>query len=107
MTSGQKIDFYVTDGSNSVSTNVGSNPYLSYPNVTVVNTDWLVPKNSNYNFVFDSSGAVSANDVHWQIEKLWNETDYRSVAQNVRLLPFQVLYVGIIVALSGLVITIY
>ena len=107
VTSAQKIDFYVSDGSTSLSSNVGSSPYLSYPNVTMVNIDWIVPKNSNYNFVFSSSGTVSASDVNWQIVKLWNETDYRRVTQNVRLLPFQVIYVGVVVAISGLTIATY
>ena len=106
-TSGQKIDFFVTDGSSGVNSNVGSNTYLTYPNVTVVNTDWVVPKNSSYNFVFSSSNAFSPNDVHWQIEKQWNETDYRRVAQNFPVLPFQVLYAGVVIALSGFAITIY
>jgi hypothetical protein len=107
VTSGQKIDFYVSDGSNGVNSNVGSSPYLFYPNVIMVNTDWIVPKNSSYNFVFSSSGTVSASDVHWQIVKLWNETDYRSVTQNIPLLPLQILYVGVGIALSGLAITVY
>lgn len=107
VTSGQKIDFSVSDGSNGVSSNVGSSPYLSYSNVTVVNKDWVVPKNSTYNFVFRSSNSVPAKDVHWQIVNLWNETDYRSVIQNVPLVPFQVLYVGVGIALSGLAITVY
>lgn len=33
--------------------------------------------------------------------QLWNETDFRNVTQNVRLLPFQVIYVGAVVALLG------
>lgn len=107
VTSGQKIDFYASDGSKGLTSNVGSSPYLSFPNVTMVNTDWIVPENSSYNFVFSSSGTVPASDVHWQIVKLWNETDYRSVTQNVPLLPFQVLYVGVVVALSGMSITVY
>jgi len=107
VTSGQKINFYVSDGSISVSSNVGSSPYLSYPNITVVNTDWVVPKNSTYNFVFSSSNSVPAKDVLWQIVKLWNETDYRTVTQNVPLLPFPILYAGIGIALSGLAITVY
>ena len=108
VTSGQKIAFSVTDGSRSLNSNVdASTAYLFYPNVNMVNTDWVVPRNSSYNFVFSSSSTVSANDVHWQITKQWTETDYRSVTQNVRLLPFQVFYVGVIIALSGLAITVY
>lgn len=105
VTSGQKINFYVDNGSKELSSDLDSTIYLSYPNITVVNTDWVVPKNSSYNFVFRSPSTFLANDVHWQIVKLWNETDNRSITQNVPLLPFQVLYVGVTVALSGMAIT--
>jgi hypothetical protein len=98
VTSGKNINFYVDDG---------STIYLSYPNTTSVNTDWTVPRNSSYNFVFSSSNTVSAKDVHWKITKQWNETDYRGVSQNVPLFPFQVFYAGAITALSGLAIMIY
>jgi hypothetical protein len=105
--SSKRIDFFVCDEISGVnSCHVGASTYLSYPNVTLVNTDWVVPKNSGYNFVFSSSGTVSANDVHWQINKLWNETDYRNVTQNTPLLPFQVVFVGVVVALSGLAIAV-
>jgi hypothetical protein len=107
VTSGGIINFYVDDGSKGVSGNLDSAIYLSYPNITSLNTDWVVPKNSSYNFVFNTLGKVSANDVHWQIVKHWNETDYRSVTQNVPLLPIQVLYIGVGTALSGLAITVY
>ncbi len=107
VTSGKTINFYVDDGSKGSNSNLDSTIYLSYPNVTTVNTDWIVPKNSSYNFVFSNSGTVLASDVHWQIVKQWNETDYRSVTKNVPLLPFQVLYIGVGTALSGLAITVY
>lgn len=107
VTTGKKINFYVDDGSKGLNSNLDSTIYLSYPNITVINTNWVVPKNSSYNFVFRSPSTFVANDVHWQIVKLWNETDYRSATQNVPLLPFQVLYVGVAVALSGMAITVY
>lgn len=106
VTSAKNINFYVDDGSKGLNSNLDSTIYLSYPNITVVNTDWVVPKNSSYDFVFSSLGKVSASDVHWQIVKHWNETDYRSVTQSVPLLPSPVLYAGIVIILSGLVITI-
>lgn len=105
--SSRGIDFSVNDGSNGVNSNVSPTAYLFYPNVTTVNTDWVVPKNSSYNFVFRSSSTFSPNDVHWQIEQLWNETDYRNVTKNIPLLPFQVIYVGVVIAFSGLAITTY
>lgn len=105
--SSRGIDFSVNDGSKGVNSNVSPTAYLYYPNVTMVNTDWVVPKNSSYNFVFSSSSDFNPNDVHWQIEQLWNETDYRNVTQNIPLLPFQIFYVGLIIALSGLAITVY
>jgi hypothetical protein len=107
VTSGQRIDFYVSDGSNGLSSNVGSSPYLSYPNVTLLNTDWVVHRNSSYNFVFSSSSTFSPNDVHWQIEKLWNETDYRDVTKNVPLIPFELSYVGVVLSLAGIGLLVY
>jgi len=107
VTSGNKINFYVDDGSKGLNSNLDSTIYLSYPNVTIENRDWVVPKNTSYNFVFRSPNTFLANDVHWQIMKVWNETDYRSVTQNVPLFPFQLPYVGVAVALLGTAIAMY
>ncbi len=107
VTSVKSISFFVDDGRKGLNSNLDSTIYLSYPNITKVNIDWVVPKNSSYNFVFSSSGTVAASDVHWQIVKLWNETDYRTVTQNVPLLPLPMLYVGVGIALSGLAIMVY
>ncbi len=101
------IDFSVNDGSSGVNSNVGSTTYLFYPNVTMVNTDWVVPKNSSYNFVFSSSSTFVPNDVHWQIEKVWNETDYRDVTENVPLIPLELSYVGAILSLAGIGLLVY
>lgn len=107
VTSDQKVDFYVSDGSKGLSSNVGSSPYLSYLNVTLMNTTWIVPENSTYNFVFNSPSKFVPNDVYWQVVNLWNETNNRTVTENVHLLPFPILYVGVGIVLSGFAVTIY
>lgn len=84
---GKDIDFSVNDGSTT---------FLAYSNVTAVNKDWTVPQSSDYNFVFNSSGTFTSKDVTWQVTKQWTETAYRDVTQNVRFLPFEVFYVGVL-----------
>jgi hypothetical protein len=106
VTSGKGINFYVNNGS------LGSvYPYgitqLAYPNVTTISKDWIVPVNSSYAFVFNSTSQFTYNDATLLVTKHWNETAYRDITQNVRLLPFQVIYVGVVFALSGLAITTY
>ena len=98
VTSGNNIDFSV---------NNNSTTYLSYSNVTTVNIDWTVPQSSNYNFVFNSLSAFTSKDVSWQVTELSTETAYRDVTQNVELLPFDVSYVGVVLALAGIGLTIY
>jgi hypothetical protein len=96
-TSGKNIDFFVNDGSTTI---------LSYSNVTTLNKDWIVPQNSTYNFVFNSSSSFTDQDVSWQVTKQWNETDYRIVTQNTPLLPIQALYIGLGIFLLGLAIAV-
>jgi hypothetical protein len=106
VTSGKGINFYVNNGS------LGSvYPYgitqLAYPNVTTINKDWIVRVNSSYAFVFNSTSLFTYNDVTLLVTKHWNETAYRDITQNVRLLPFEAFYVGILTALSSLALMIY
>ncbi len=107
-TSGKDIDFYVNSGVKGlVYPYSGSATELTYPNVTTINRDWIVPVSSQYSFVFNSSNLFSYKDATILVTKQWNDTAYRDVTQNVRFLPFQSAYVGVIVVLSGGAITVY
>ena len=102
------IQVNVTSGIEiNLSVNNGSTTVLSYSDVTSLNTNWVVPRSSDYNFVFSSSSMFTSNDVTWQVTKNFTQTDYREVTQNVQLLPFEVSYVGLVLALAGIGLTIY
>jgi hypothetical protein len=102
------IQVNVTSGIKmNLSINNGSATLLSYNNFTTLNVNWAVPQNSDYNFVFSSSSMFTYNNDSYRVTKNWNTTAYRDVTQNVPLLPFQVLYFGIGITLSGVAITMY
>jgi len=105
------IQVTVTAGANKdldFSINDGSTTYLSYSRVTTVNKDWTVPLSSNYNFVYDNSfSTFTSKDVTVLVTKNWTTTAYRDVTQNVQLLPFEVSYVGVVLALAGIGLTIF
>ena len=105
------IQVTVTAGANKdidFSVNDGVTTYLSYTRATTVNTDWAVPQSSNYNFVYDNSfSTITYKDVTVLVTKNWTTTTYRDVTQNVQLLPFEALYVGLVLALAGIGLTIY
>ncbi len=107
-TAGKGINFYVNSGVTSlVYPYNGTATKLNYQNVTTLNKDWAVPVSLQYSFVFNSTNLFSYKDVSIQVTKQWNDTAYRDITQNVQLLPFQVLYVSIVIALLGLAIVIY
>lgn len=105
------IQVTVTSGGNldiDFSVNDGVSTYLSYSRVTTVNENWTVPLSSNYNFVYDNSfSTFTSKGVTVQVTKHWTETDYRDVTHNNQLLPFEVSYVGVVLALVGIGVTIY
>ena len=107
-TSGKGINFYVNSGvTGLVYPYSGTATELTYENVTTLNKDWTVPISSQYSFVFNSTNLFSYKDVSIQVTKQWNDTAYRDITQNAQLLPFQLFYVGIVIALLGLAIVIY
>ena len=105
------IQVTVTSGANKdvdFSVNDGSTTYMSYSRTTTVNKDWTVPLSSNYNFVYDNSFSfITSKDVTVQVTKHWTETAYRDVTQNYQLLPFEFAYLGVVLALVGIGLTIY
>lgn len=103
-TSGKGIDFSV-NAVNDVNDVLAT--YLFYPEVTTVNKDWIVPLSSEYYFVFNSSSLFTWKDVTLLVTKHWTETAYRDVTTNYRLLPFEFVYLGVVLALVGIGLTIY
>jgi hypothetical protein len=101
----------VTSGGNKdidFSVNDGSTTYLSYSRATTVNKDWTVPLSSNYNFVYDNSfSIITSKSVTVQVTKHWTETAYRDVTTNSQLLPFEFAYLGVVLALAGIGLSIY
>jgi hypothetical protein len=107
-TSGKDINFYVNSGVTGLVYPYGSSANeLSYQNVTTINRDWTVPVSSQYSFVFNSSSLFTYKDATILVTKLWNETAYRDVTQNVQLLPFELAYLGVVLVLGGIGITIF
>jgi hypothetical protein len=102
------IQVNVTSGIKmNLSINNGSATLLSYYDFTTLNVNWTVPQSLNFNFVFSSSSTFTYNDDNWQVTKNFTQTDYKEVSQNVQLLPFEVSYIGLVLALAGIGLTIY
>jgi hypothetical protein len=104
-TSKKGIDFYV----NAVNQSNGDilATYLFYPDVTTVNKDWVVPLSSEYNFEFCSNYLFTRDDVSLLVTKYWTETAYRDVFKSYPVLPFDALYVGIVIVIIGIATSIY
>ena len=82
---------------------------LSYSRITTVNTDWTVPINATYSFVFDKSNYswINFKDVTFKVTKHWTGTAYRDVTQNQQLLTNEFAYAGLVLVLVGIGLTIY
>ncbi len=104
-TSGKGVDFYV----NAVNQSTGDvlATCLFYPDITSVNTDWVVPLSSEYDFEFSSSSLFTRDDVSMLVTKQWTETVYRDVVESFSLVPFETMYIGILLTLAGMVVSIY
>jgi len=105
------IQVTVTGGGNldiNFNVNDGATTYLSYTRATTISRTWTVPLSSNYNFVYDNSfSTFTSKDVTVLVTKNWTTTAYKDVTTNSQLLPFEVAYVGVVLALAGIGITIY
>ena len=106
-TSGKDINLFINSGVTGLVYPFSGTTQLNFQNITTLNKDWAVPISSQYAFVFNSTNLFSYKDVSIQVTKQWNDTAYRDITQNVPLLPFQIFYVGVGIALSGLAIVIY
>ena len=105
------IQFEVTSGGNldiNFRLNDGSTTYLDYTRITSLDEDFTVPISSNYNFVFDNSfSTFTSKGVDVSITKQWTEIAYRDVTEELPLLPFEVLYVGIVLTFIGVGVAIF
>lgn len=104
-TAGKNIDFQVNAVNQSSNEIIAT--YLFYPNMTRVNTDWVVPLSSNYDFVFKSNNYFTLEDIALQVTKHWTETAYKDVTTHYQLLPFEFAYSGIALIIVGLGIFVY
>ena len=105
-TAGKNINLYVKRGATTADYLYAGTTQTSFRNVTCLNENWTVPVSSQYAFVFNSSTPFSYKDVNVLVMKQTGQTAYRDIISNVPLVPFEVLYCGVAVVLSGLAITV-
>ena len=79
--------------------------YLFYPDVSTLTVDWVVPLTSEYHFTFNSINLFTYKDATLLVTKQWTETAYRDVTKTYRLLPFEVVYLGAVLAFLGIGLT--
>lgn len=93
------IDFYVTDG---------TKIHIVDIRVTTVNrSDWTVPHNGTYQFVYDNNFSLDSKNVTSIVTKYWIETEYREVTRYLPLIPHEFSYVGLILSSVGIGVFIY
>lgn len=103
-TAGKNINLYIKSGATTADYLFAGTTQIFFSNVTHLNENWTVPVSSQYTFVFNSSTLFSYKDVNILVTKQTGQTAYREIIDNVPLVPFEVLYCGVAVALSGSVI---
>jgi len=107
-TAGKNINLYVISGVTLLDYPYAGTTQTFFTNVTVLNENWTVPVSSGqYAFVFNSTTPFSYRDVNIQVMKQTEQTAYRDIISNVPLLPFMVLYFGVAIAMSGMVIIVF
>jgi hypothetical protein len=105
-TPGKNINLYIKSGATTADYLYAGTTQTFFRNVTYLNENWTVPVSSQYAFVFNSSTPFSYRDVNVLVMKQTGQTAYRDIISNVPLVPFEVLYCGVAVVLSGLAITV-
>jgi hypothetical protein len=107
-TPGKNINLYVNSGLTGLSyPYTGTENELAYQNVTTLDFDWIAPVNSTYSFAFNSTNLFSYRDVNISVTREWNETAYHEVTENVPLLPYSAVYVGLVIVLAVPAIVVY
>jgi uncharacterized membrane protein len=104
------IELQVTAGGNkdiNFNVNNGTPVFMSDTRVTTVNKNWTVPFNGTFYFVYDNSFSwITSKDVTTRVTRYWNEIGYRDVVKYYPLLSFEFSYVGLVILLAGIGITI-
>ena len=105
------IQFEVVSGGNLDITfrlNDGSTTYLEFGRITSIDEDFTAPISSNYNFVYDNSfSTFTTKGIDVLVTKQWTEIAYRDVTEDLPILPFEVLYVGLILTFVGVGVAIF
>lgn len=68
----------------------------------VYNKNWTAPYSADYDFRYSKTAPYGAKTVTELVTKFYTETANRDVTANYRLLPFEFLYLGIVLAAVGL-----
>ena len=86
------------------SVNNGSQTYLSYSKISHLpyNFLWAVPNSGNYSFVYDNSLSTTSKNVIAQLTSYWSEAEHHTVNLNRPIIPFDFVYVGVVLALTGI-----
>ena len=105
------IQFEVTSGGNldiNFRLNDGSITYLDTTRITSMNETFTVPISANYNFVYDNSfSSFTSKGLDVSITKQWTEIAFRDVTEELPLLPFEVIYVGLVLTFVGVGVAIF
>jgi hypothetical protein len=94
------LDFSVNDGSQTF-LNYSKMSHLPYRFM------WTVPNSANYSFVFDNSFSTSSKNVIVQFTSQWIERENHTVTLNKPIIPFEFSYLGVVLALAGIGLTIF
>ena len=104
------VDFCVADDTNYWKWRAGeiAEVYLSRSRATSLDINWTVPDSDTWHFVWDNSFSwITTKGVTAQITRYWTETEYRDVTDYRPLIESQYAYVGIIILLVGVAVTVY
>jgi len=94
------VDFYFIEVRNG-----GLN--YSFPSCVDMDQNWTIPTSGKYYFVFNNPDSMTPTNTTIIVKRIWTETAYRDVSINRQLLPFEYAYLGVILILAGLGISIY
>lgn len=104
------VDFFVADDTNYWKWRAGetASVYLSRTRITTLDVNWTVPESDTWYFVWDNSfSIITSKGVTAQITRYWTEIENREVTDYRPLIESQYAYVGIIILLVGVAVTVY
>jgi FlaG/FlaF family flagellin (archaellin) len=77
--------------------------FISVSRITTYNRNWTVPSTGAYLFVYDNSfSTFTSKQVTTQVTKLWTEVAYRDITKYHPLLPYEFVYLGLLLLLAGI-----